>query len=250
MQTISAASAAALDATLLGTGGWALPALVELAGLSVATALISHSPTARTVHVLIGPGNNGADGLVAARHLATAGLRPVVVLPPRASQHKRTIQDGLLFQLAALGVPVVGSVTSLPPRPDVIIDAVLGFGARGPPRPPYDALIAYAASASEWVVADGGGTVMRPGGGAVLLCVDTPSGWEVDAPTASGSLRPSVLVSLSLPKPCASGLDPRAAHYLGGRFIPPGVAAELGAADWLERAWAAAGPLEQAVRLR
>ena len=46
--------------------------LMELAGQSVAQAVIARW-SRRSVVVLCGPGNNGGDGFVAARHLAAAG---------------------------------------------------------------------------------------------------------------------------------------------------------------------------------
>ena len=83
-----------------------------------------------------------------------------------------------------------------------------------------------------------------------VVSIDVPSGWDVDALDASqvtsqGSfINPLVLVSLSAPKLVAkvweslpvtnverNGHDDakctKKRHYLGGRFIPPYLAAEL-----------------------
>ena len=43
--------------------------LMELAGLSVASAVHLEYDCCKRVLILVGPGNNGGDGLVAARHL-------------------------------------------------------------------------------------------------------------------------------------------------------------------------------------
>ena len=48
--------------------------LMAHAGLAVARLAMAWAPQARRVHVLAGPGNNGGDGLVAARHLCAAGV--------------------------------------------------------------------------------------------------------------------------------------------------------------------------------
>ena len=60
---------------------YTLDQLMEVAGLAVAQATAAAFPldraaaSPRTVLVLAGPGNNGGDGLVAARHLALWGYR-------------------------------------------------------------------------------------------------------------------------------------------------------------------------------
>jgi len=64
----------------MGPLGFSVDQLMELAGLSVACALAAEYPPAthRRVAVLAGPGNNGGDGLVAARHLWQFGYEPTV----------------------------------------------------------------------------------------------------------------------------------------------------------------------------
>ncbi len=56
---------------------------MELAGLSVAAAIQhAYPPHAfANVAILAGPGNNGGDGLVAARHLKHFGYTPTIVYP-------------------------------------------------------------------------------------------------------------------------------------------------------------------------
>ena len=89
MKFLSASAAAALDKDLMSTGAFSidqsyplptpprsLPAnqtlrLMELAGLSVSQALYRLHPiqNGKRILVICGPGNNGGDGMVAARHL-------------------------------------------------------------------------------------------------------------------------------------------------------------------------------------
>ena len=68
-------SAVALDEELMGPLGFSVDQLMELAGLSVACAInCEFAPRAfPRVLVIAGPGNNGGDGLVAARHLTHFG---------------------------------------------------------------------------------------------------------------------------------------------------------------------------------
>jgi NAD(P)H-hydrate epimerase len=62
-----------IDEELMGSQlGFSLDQLMELAGLSVASAVSSEYGKCRVL-VVAGPGNNGGDGLVAARHLTHFG---------------------------------------------------------------------------------------------------------------------------------------------------------------------------------
>ena len=143
------------------------------------------------------------------------------------------------------------------PAFDCTVDAVFGFSfAHGEVRAPFaDVLAALAAAAelragtgSAAVAADGAAPAARPSvrrtefEGLPVISVDVPSGWAVDG-GAAGELRPSALVSLTAPKPVAEqwaaltrGVDaPRApSHWLGGRFVPRGVAARFGIAAALD----------------
>lgn len=93
----------------------------------------------------------------------------------------------------------------------------VGFSFKGPVRPPYDDILLRLKDSTLPIVA-----------------VDIPSGWDVekgplalpgDESDESQHYAPTVLVSLSAPKQCA--LHHQGAHYVGGRFIPSSLAAEL-----------------------
>jgi NAD(P)H-hydrate epimerase len=59
-----------------------------------------------------------------------------------------------------------------------------------------------------------------------IVSIDVPSGWDVENGDVTGnSIKPEMLVSLTAPKLCAKGFQGKY-HYLGGRFVPPGIAKE------------------------
>lgn len=231
--------------------GFQTATLMELAGFAVAQAVYdTYATTAITRAVVIaGPGNNGGDGYVAARHLRHFGFQVAVLAPawpPSSSRssEQQQLYGSLIQALEELHVHVhtgaedtVAWATSDAgfTATDVAIDAVLGFGAKGAPRAPYDALLAAAQDKAGATVA-----------------VDIPSGWEVDSPPAQGDTSvywPDLLVSLTAPKRCATAFDeyvaaaagaassselPAPKHVIGGRFLPPALATEF-ELDWLPR---------------
>src|SRR5208337_4387405 len=86
--------------------GMGLPALVlmESAGTAVAAKAEALS-TSRKVLVLCGSGNNGGDGLVAARHLLNKGYLVKVVLLSRVDRLSPDCKKQ--YQIAKkLGVPI------------------------------------------------------------------------------------------------------------------------------------------------
>jgi NAD(P)H-hydrate epimerase len=100
-------------------------ALMECAGAEAAQAVRERYGDAVRVSVLCGPGNNGGDGFVVARHLHVAGVAAGVCLdaaPASKTEDARTMRDAA----AAFGVP-----ERAPDDADVIVDALFGSGFRG-----------------------------------------------------------------------------------------------------------------------
>ncbi|MFO1339429.1 MAG: NAD(P)H-hydrate dehydratase [Burkholderiaceae bacterium] len=108
-------------------------ALMERAGLGLARLALAMAPHAPCVWVAAGPGNNGGDGLVAARWLHAAGksvhvswLGDPAHLPDDAAHaHRQALASGLVLHRAP------------PPEaswPDLAIDALLGLGQSRPPE--------------------------------------------------------------------------------------------------------------------
>ena len=119
--------------------GIALSLLMETAGRAAAGVLAERFPFRLGAGVLVaaGPGNNGGDGWVTARVLHRHGV-PVWVTGPAGDQSplcremaERARKEG------------VREVAGDGPWPNVglVVDALLGTGAKGAPRPPVQALV-------------------------------------------------------------------------------------------------------------
>jgi ADP-dependent NAD(P)H-hydrate dehydratase / NAD(P)H-hydrate epimerase len=140
-------------------------ALMQAAGLAVARLVLALKPHQQTVHVLCGPGNNGGDGLVAARHLHQAGKTVHVHLCSTARNRPADATRALRDAQAA-GVTMQ---TGLPQGPaDCCIDALLGVGATRAPTGEIAAAIAHTQNAGVPVVAIDLPSGLHPDTGALL----------------------------------------------------------------------------------
>ncbi|MFT3865741.1 MAG: NAD(P)H-hydrate dehydratase [Solirubrobacterales bacterium] len=141
-------------------------ALMEAAGRAVAEAVAGLSPQG-PVRVVCGKGNNGGDGLVAARLLRAMGfeadallLWPADELSEDATANLRRLGAGRVFAIDDdIEARLAGS--------GAIVDAIFGTGFSGAPREPAAAAIAAIAAAKE--------------AGASVVACDVASG--VDAAT-------------------------------------------------------------------
>ncbi|GJD08362.1 Pyridoxine/pyridoxamine 5'-phosphate oxidase 1, chloroplastic [Galdieria sulphuraria] len=216
---LSQEQATKVDQLLMGPEySFAVEQLMELAGLAVALAVAEQYPLSSSgrSHILCvcGPGNNGGDGLVAARHLFHFGYQVSILYPKRT---EKSLFGSLVKQLEALDIPIL-SAWEQAKKPDVIIDAIFGFSFRVDPsksskeaiRPPFFDIIQSIKASN-----------------AQKVSVDIPSGWDVnEGDIYHVGFIPDMLVSLTAPKQCALSFS--GMHYVGGRFIPPKLAQELG----------------------
>ncbi|KAI8264038.1 NAD(P)H-hydrate epimerase [Colletotrichum sp. SAR11_239] len=208
--TLSAKAAAALDKELMSTGAFSIDQLMELAGLSVSQAVYRVHPLSKGQNVLVacGPGNNGGDGLVAARHLRHYGYKPSIYYPKRS---KNELYQRLARQLEDLNVPFVDDFPTALKSTDHIVDAIFGFSFSGEVREPFPAVIKALEETK-----------------LPVTSVDAPSSWNIeDGPPSSGlgsSFHPEVLVSLTAPKPLVKHFKGRHFANLGSRFVSPGIA--------------------------
>ncbi|MDY6774186.1 MAG: NAD(P)H-hydrate epimerase, partial [Candidatus Nanohaloarchaea archaeon] len=144
-----------VDRILVEEYGFSVGQLMENAGYQVAE-FVRQELDAREVQVCAGPGNNGGDGLVAARRLHLWGFDVSLVL---ASEGGEGLAADELERLEGLEVPVLEEMG----EPDIVIDALIGYSLDGDPRPPFDRLIGEMNSSS-----------------ATVVSVDIPSGVDAD----------------------------------------------------------------------
>ena len=121
--------------------------LMENAGRNVAVEVSSRfRPQDSGIAAFCGLGGNGGDGFAAARHLACLGFKVDVILAGRASQIVSEEAERNWEALQPLGDCIALHEihdSSLVPKIEarVLIDALLGTGLAGPPRPPISQLI-------------------------------------------------------------------------------------------------------------
>lgn len=189
------------DNYAIDTLGMGVESLMENAGTKIAELarrLLGGDAAGKRVSVLVGRGNNGGDGLVAARHLHNWGADVTVLL----AEERREIRDVPARQfntVERMGVRVAG------PEGDVggelVVDALLGYGSRGNPREPLAGLIRRANSSQ-----------------VPILAVDIPSG--LDATTGEPGepcITARVTVTFGMAK--TGFLNPRAKAFVGDLYV-------------------------------
>lgn len=155
--------------------------LMENAGRAVAHAALRHVATAaakRRVLILAGPGNNGGDGLVAARYLHNAGIAlTILLLTPREHYKDAAATQLAIVEAMKLHIETLSPghaelrdwlVEALPE--DLLIDALFGTGLSRPP----DGLAAEVIAAVNK-------------SGHPILAVDIPSGLDCDTGLPAGA---------------------------------------------------------------
>ncbi|TLM75791.1 NAD(P)H-hydrate epimerase [Pseudarthrobacter sp. NamB4] len=163
--------------------------LMQRAAHGLANAVISELKSrgvrlyGAKVSVLAGKGNNGGDGLYAAAFLAARGMRTTAVLTAD-SAHSKALAA---FESAGgrshrLADAAPGELAVEAARADIVIDAVLGTGAKGGLRGPAAALVSTL-------------TELLPAaeGQSFVVACDLPSGVDADTGEVAGPVLPADL---------------------------------------------------------
>ena len=158
----STAQVRALDAYAIETLGIPGYTLMKRAGEAALRYLRTRFPVAHRIVIVCGAGNNGGDGYVLARFAQAAGLT-VTVLAATAPDLLRGDARQAFEDLRASGAQVHPYAPERLAEGEVIVDALLGTGLRGPAREDVARVIRDINSSG------------RP-----VLAVDVPSGLDSD----------------------------------------------------------------------
>ena len=206
--------------------------LMENAGRGCAELIYETlaAPKMGRVVVLCGPGNNGGDGFVIARHLHNAGVYVDVVLAKPAEKSTGDAGTNLRI-LEHMGLDLIRAfepsgrerAANAITKADIVVDALLGTGSTGAPRGVIAQLIDAANAAPR----------------AKRIAIDIPSGLDADLGVAQQPcFRADATVTLVAPK---IGFSSPGAREFVGRIV----VADIGAPrSQLARGKSAADPLD------
>jgi len=215
MKTVSSICMREIESLAINVFGVSESTLMENAGIAVAGAVGSvarpgNSGEKTKVFVFCGSGNNGGDGFVAARHLLMELFTPEIILMREPSALRgAAYANYAAAERSGITVKIFGPGTSLAGN-GVIIDALLGTGAKGNVREPCLSAIRLINNSN-----------------LPVISVDIPSGLDAD----TGEARPEavkalITVTMGLAK---KGLAAQRAVVYAGKVIVAdiGLPAEL-----------------------
>jgi hydroxyethylthiazole kinase-like uncharacterized protein yjeF len=142
--------------------------LMQRAGQAAWQHLLLHWPEAQRIVVVCGPGSNGGDGYVLARHAHRAGRRVEVVHLPAHVPGNAVAQRACTDYVAAGGH--VTLFDGALPKGDIVIDALFGIGLSRAPDADVQAVI------------DAVNTQVAP-----VFALDVPSGVDADRGSVPGT---------------------------------------------------------------
>jgi len=191
-----------IDEVAINDFGIDILSLVENAGsqtAQVARRMLGGDVAAKRVTCLVGKGNNGGDGLVAARHLHGWGADVSVALGAARNEF-RDLPARQLATVERLGVSATEGGADLS-RSDLLIDALLGYSSTGAPRGAVSDLIRL-------------GNLSR----VPILALDIPSGLD---PTTGVPSNPCIVAktTITLGFPKLGFLNPDSRPFVGDLYL-------------------------------
>ncbi len=186
--------------------GVSLDSLMENAGLSVArrTTQLLDGVRGKRVIVLVGRGNNGGDGMVAARYLSDWGaLVTLYMTSPRRREDKfEECRTRRVRVVEGQDDQDQWALSNYLPLTDLVMDAVLGTGQDGPLDQSLRALFTKICE------------TQRAGQGFKLVAVDVPTGVNADTGVVDDAC-PRMDLTITLGAPKVGLFQFPAADYVG-----------------------------------
>lgn len=191
MKIVNTATMMALDRRTIHELGLPSLVLMERAALGMCAAIQSHFSQLKTVHLLVGTGNNGGDGLALARLLHCQGVGVQVWLqgkPEKRSPDNQTqfeINQKLGLEMHLLSGPEQqAALAAALPGASLIVDALFGVGLARDITGSWADLIQLANAAA-----------------APKVALDIPSGIHADTGQVLGTaFRADLTLTCALPK--------------------------------------------------
>jgi NAD(P)H-hydrate epimerase len=217
MHVLTAAEMRACDERTVERYGGTWQELMDNAGSAVTRFVLLRFPQASRITVLCGKGNNGGDGMIAARHLHDSGKQVRVVLltsPDKLHGEALGAYEQLPYALRQAPLQVLAEedlatrdVKECLGASELFLDAIVGTGFRPPLRGVAVALREKIAKLP-----------------AIVVSVDLPSGWDADSSAmhSADAFRSDAVVTFTAPK---------LAHIFGALTGGPVVVAPIGSPE-------------------
>ena len=206
MKALTSKQMAEVDELMINYYGISLVQMMENAGLGLAmmaSKVINYNKNKKIV-ILVGKGNNGGDGLVAARHLHNFGYNIYVVLS-NSSFKKVPLQQ--LNILKNIKVPIYNynknnnNIKKIINGSNLIVDTLLGYNAKGNPYGSIKGLIKLANKSK-----------------GKILSLDLPSGLDPDTGKIyNPCIKANFTLTLSYPN--KGLLNKKARKYTGKLYL-------------------------------
>jgi len=205
--------------------GVSVAQLMENAGAAVAQVVLEHYPKAKSIAICCGTGNNGGDGMVAARHLASKDRKIKLILLGQENKIRTAISKqnfNILKQMEnSVNITVINDSSKISRMKneltdvELIIDALLGIGLTSEPYEPIKSAIKALNNAN------------KP-----IISVDLPSGMFSDIPKKTKMMvTADLVVTFHDTKPCLTIDGLKEKTIVKGIGVPPEAELFVGKGD-------------------
>ena len=205
---VTTAQMAEVDRLMIETYGISLVQMMENAGKNLAELArrrLGGQVIGKRIATVCGAGNNGGGGMVAARHLSNWGAEVQAWLAADPKKLKDVPErQWRILQRIGVAKYIAGEIedplTGIN-KPDLILDALIGYGLNGNPR----------GRAAEWIEWMNLSNVP-------IISLDAPSGLDTTSGVPGNPcIRANATLTLALPK--TGLLAPEAKPYAGDLFL-------------------------------